>query len=56
MRLRASGTDKGAAGNVVVDAGVLEAEDGGIRTAGTGAAGGRIRWWQRDRIYLRDPR
>ena len=52
-KLTASATGTGAAGGVSVRTATLTAEDGSIRTEGSGAEGGRIDVTASDRIYLR---
>ena len=51
--IAASGFGSGPAGSVTVRADRLEVRDAGIRTAGTGAEGGRIAVAANERIYLR---
>ncbi len=48
-----SGAGSGAAGNIMIRAGMLTVEDASIRTEGSGAEGGRIDVAANDRIYLR---
>ena len=51
--IAASGFGTGPAGSVTVRADRLTVQDAGIRTAGTGAEGGRITATANERIYLR---